>query len=416
MIKAERFKVEDINYNLPTKDFLTISDNEIYNIQDQDQSNELSSHIFNLNSNNILTSQLFNSLNSTLNELRNLIQTNPNQEAIIENSLNNTLNTLSDPTSSYHSREVSQAIHNVDQNALRDFVKNIKRIGAVFLCNALRNFNFFLLGYSINRNILEGLLLALFMEWLNRFCRKYLDDDLFGLRPYEVINTLHPYPGVYITSNAYDQFKSHMRDYYTYINYDQVTYPTLYSNTEILDKILLNELDDVINNLKSNEIDDQTKSNIASYIETQMSNYNINSENYYKLSIAKGKILSTVMINEEKRNRLISNQYAQHKLGSFLKNSSQASIPDKSEFNLSPNDESLYDRFKSTMENPTIRSYLKPYDHSETSFKNLNFNLITQYMDLTAADISNITSHKSDYKTYSHRLYEYHPTTEVFVK
>lgn len=63
---------------------------------------------------------------------------------------------------------------------VKSFFKDVLSIGSSFLCSNLDLLKNFMLGYSISRNILSGLLLGLTLSWMDKFCKGFSGDETAG--------------------------------------------------------------------------------------------------------------------------------------------------------------------------------------------------------------------------------------------
>lgn len=82
----------------------------------------------------------------------------------------------------------------LDLKGVKDFLGDMLSVGAKFLCNNLDFLKLFMLGYALNKNILSGLLIALLLTWLDRFCKGFILETAMA-NPLGKLGQVIPYAG-----------------------------------------------------------------------------------------------------------------------------------------------------------------------------------------------------------------------------
>lgn len=410
-IAAKRFNFLDRETNISIKDFTELNDNAVYNVVDSIIDTALS----NIQKNDAL----LNALQANINELPNILEKNINKlSSMLENNeLTNTLkNELDSAIESISKmdlpdtvKDIFDSLKKLDTQGVKDFFKDVLRIGAKILCNNLDFLKLFTIGFSINKNILSGLIIALLLNWLDRFCKEFTQEEMKKSNNVDKLNMMFPYKGVKVDSNnAFELYTNYLSDYLKYKEPLQSS-TALDSNT-FLNRILNGDIDSVINNLRNAEISHDEKNAYLNLLNNSLSSFAPNSTEYKNILTAKARLLNTPLISVTRREKNIRYENLASKLGSYIKNLGKADIPNDSFLNLSDVEKSLYDKMISlknlSANSATLQS--TPND----SFDDFDFNSV----------LPSLTQEEKDYlmnknvQTDSHRLYDLHPTATVFLK
>lgn len=188
-IAAQRFQFLDRETNVPTIDFTELSDNQVYNLNVPELESSL----------NIgeKTEVLVAKLGESLTELKEMVESGVNAAAEgLQKALNEVMSALESLDLPGIVKDIFASLKALDLSGVRDFFRDILKIGQSFLCNNLDFLKLFMLGFSLNKNILSGLVIALLLSWLDRFCKGFSKEDVDNSSPTERLEMLAKPKGI----------------------------------------------------------------------------------------------------------------------------------------------------------------------------------------------------------------------------
>lgn len=403
-IAAQRFNFLDKETNVPILDFTKLSDNFVYNTVDQLTKTTLES-------NKDLEANL-ETLQKGMSELNSMVENSFNE---IGDTLKETLNSAIDTISNMELPDVAKDIFNslkeLDTSGLKSFLKELLNIGSVFLCNNLDFLKLFMLGFSINGNILSGLLIALLLSWLDRYCKEFTKEEIAKSNNRNKIDMMFPPKGVNVTSdNVFTLFTNYYGDYL------KANQPYSLSNAlnpnDFIANIINGDIDSSILNLKNSEINSTEKNLYLNTIDSNLSNYTVGSQEYNNLLNARGKLLNTAFINNTRRENSIKYEYLSDKFGSFVKNLVNVDIKPLNLINATTIEKNLFNKLIQLKSSASENNNLLIRNNTTGSYKDFDFNSI----------LPSISQEETDYildnnkETDSHRLYDLHPTSTILLR
>ena len=172
-IAAQRNKVLDRETNLAVMDFNDIKDNDSYNAP-----------IAKLTK---LAESMSKKAQFVESKIKDVMKAVDEAPAIMMRKLKDLMNNVMDKISKIKLpafiKNILDKLKSIDLSGFKSFFERILRAGATLLCNNTGMLMGFFAGYAISDNILGGLLMGLFLSWLNRFCSKYNKQTLASFSP-----------------------------------------------------------------------------------------------------------------------------------------------------------------------------------------------------------------------------------------
>ena len=206
-IAAERFKFLDKETNVATKEFTDLIDNQIYNVVTSTVDTALDA---------IKDAEgLLKKVSDSINELKDMVMSGLTAVTeAIKNALNAAIDAISKLELPGIIKDLFKTLKELDLGGVKDFIKELLHVGASFLCNNLDFLKMFMLGYALNGNIIAGLLTALLMSWLDRFCKGFSKEDVDTSSKTEKLEMLIPPKGVEMTpTNTFTNFTETYADF-----------------------------------------------------------------------------------------------------------------------------------------------------------------------------------------------------------
>ena len=395
-ISAQRFKFLDNETNIPIQDFTKIVDNSVYNI------NDITDTAISELQNN---SEILNTLQTNLNELENIINNNDITNTL-KDSLDSALNSLSNIDFPDVVKNIFSSLKELDLQGVKDFFKDILKIGATILCNNLDFLKNFLLGISINKNILSGLLIALLLSWLDRFCKEFTQEEQKNTSNKDIIFTMFPTNAIKIDSeSAFSKFTNLYADYLKASSPLNLLTPL--NTTDFLNNVTSGNISTALSNLRNSEITSSEKDNYLNILNTNLNSYSVNSPEYNNILKAKGELIKLPLISIERRDRNIRYSNLSDQLGSYLKQISNIDINSITTFNFSSIEQSLFNKMKE-LKDIANNSFITA--RPERSFDDFNFDSILP--NLTTNEKNYLENLK--YKSEAYKNSGIHSTTEIF--
>lgn len=403
-IAAQRFNFLDKDTNISISDFTKLSDNAIYNTVDQLAETALESAKD--------LEPALKTLQGGLSELSSMVENSFDEVGdTLKEALNSAMDTISNMELPDVVNDIFDSLKKLDFDGLKGFFKDLLRIGSIFLCNNLDFLKLFMLGFSLNKNILSGLLIALLLSWLDRYCKEFTKEEIARSNNRDKIDLMFPPKGVKVTNdNAFDLFTGYYSDYLK--NTAPFSLPTPLTPANFIANVVSGDITNSILNLKNSEISSSSKDVYLNSIVYNLANYPVGSPEYNNLLIAKGKLLNTAFINDTRRNNNLNFEFLSDKLGSFAKNLVNVEIKPLTLFNVTEVQKSLFDKLNQLKSNASNNSNLLTRSNNTGSFNDFDFNSILPSLSQEEKDYILNNSKETD----SHRLYDLHPTSTVLLE
>ena len=395
-ISAQRFKFLDHETNIPIQDFNKIVDNSVYNINDT-----IETSISELQNN----TEILDTLQNSLKDLTEMI-TNNDIASTLKDALDSALDSLSNIEFPDVVKDIFSSLKELDLDGVKDFFKDILKVGGSFLCNNLDFLKNFLLGISLNPNILAGLLIGLLLSWLDRFCKEFTKEEQSNTSNKDLIYAMFPTNAIKIDStSAFSKFTNLYSDFLKASS--PLNLLVALDTTEFLNNVLSGNISSVIDNLRNSEISSLDRDNYINILNTSLSSYSESSPEYRNILKAKGELINLPLISAERIDKNIRYSNLSDQLGSYIKQIPNVAINSSTLFGLSNIEQSLYNKMnelKSIAANSSINAI------PERSFDDFDFSSVLPTLTIEEKDyLENL-----EYKSEAYKDSGIHPTTEVF--
>lgn len=401
-IAAQRFKFLDNETNLPTADFSGLTDNAVYN----NLSSIIESGIASAqNSNGII-----DKVNDSISELNNII-TSASTEVMnkIKDALNSAMDAISKMELPSIVKDIFNSLKNLDLGGVKDFLKDLLHVGSAFLCNNLDFLKAFMLGYALNKNIISGLLIALLLSWLDRYCKGFTKEEMKISNPLSNLEKVIPPQIGQITSG--NIFKTFTENYSSYLKANTpIEVSTPLSQSAFLTNVLSGDIKSSLDNLRNSEISSTDKKGYLDFMTISLNNYQPSTTEYKNILQASGELKNLPLINIERRNRSINYSNLSDKLGNFVKGIQKTELKDINSFNLSALEKGLFDKIKD-FKNLSNNTDTLTRSNNSGSFKNYDFSKVMPAISPEETTYLN----NLQYEDTSHRTHDIHPTSEIFM-
>lgn len=402
-IAAQRFKFLDQETNLPTQDLLLLKDNQVYN----KAISKIDSTISDIKDSKGPLMQLNSSLDA-LNKA--LTEGVVSVKAQLQSALNDVLDYISGIEMPPMIKSALDSLKNLDLDGVKDFFKDALRVGSTFLCNNLDFLKSFMLGYSLGKNILSGLVTALLLSWLDRYCKAFSAEDIEAVGKLKKLEKMFPPKGTTLTpGNVYSSFTKIYADYAkATAGLQQVTAMT---PAQALSEIQSGNSKAVLENLRAAEITTTEKKSLIEDLDNLLGVTPETSSEYSNLLHARGELQKLPLISEERRDRSISYSNLSDQLGSMSKNLTEVDLSQVDRFNYTETQNSLFNKIKTYQSEVKNNQDLMSRGFNSGSFDDLEFGSLLPELD--AQEMALITS--LTYEPTAHRVHDIHPTTSVFL-
>lgn len=403
-IAAERFKFLDKETNVATKEFTDLIDNQIYNVVTSTVDTALDA---------IKDAEgLLKKVSDSINELKDMVMSGLTAVTeAIKNALNAAIDAISKLELPGIIKDLFKTLKELDLGGVKDFIKELLHVGASFLCNNLDFLKMFMLGYALNGNIIAGLLTALLMSWLDRFCKGFSKEDVDTSSKTEKLEMLIPPKGVEMTpTNTFTNFTETYADFVKANKPIDVSIPL--ETGPFLDNILSGNISVSMNNLRNSEISTSSKKNYLSVLDNALSNYTNTSPEYSNILNARGQLSNLPLISSERRDINLNYSNLSDRLGSMSKNLLQVDLSSINKFSFNELEKGLHDKISTFKTAVANNKDLHSRNLNSGSYDNFNFNDVLP--SLSPEEIDYLNNHKGSQA--AHRVHDLHPTSNVFLE
>ena len=398
---TQRFNFLDNETNVPVSDLSSVYDNTVYN--SPDLQSDVSSTI---SSENISVLKM---LQKNINDLSKY-KFDPN---LIQKYVNEALSYLFGLKLPNMIKDILNNIQSLLPEQLVDFVKDVFGVGKALLCTNLDFLKMFNVSIKINKNILAGLLLAMFRKWLNNICAPDLSKQV--KRNYtnrDLIESQIPYRPDLNPDNVFEDFKSSYSDFLK--SKEDIGLNPVPNSTDIINSTIDKPLDTIkenMNDLLNCEMTPSEKKAILGDIDNKLNTTDRLSINFTNLLYVRGRVNN---MNQLSPMRMIQNKtfkYLNDRIGRLVKSLPDVDLSLAKVFNMSDIDKALHLKMTTLQANLKVNNTLANRSYKTASFNNVNFNNI----------LPTLTPEESNYLKYSyketnsHRWNDLHPTTLVHI-
>lgn len=398
-ISAQRFNFLDRETNVGIKEFTQLVDNSVYTGFTDITSSTLEE---------IQNSGIVNTLQENLDNLADMVQ-NDSVAETLKDTMDSVISTISNMELPETVKNVFESLKKLDFKGLKDFLKDMLKVGARFLCDNLDFLKLFMLGYTINKNILSGLLIACILSWLDRFCKGFTAEETYKATPLGKLGQMITNPGTIVNnSTAFNQFTSYYSDFLK--TTAPIDFPSLMSESETMQNVLNGNIISIINNARDGEMSFAQRDSLIDYLQSYLSLYSPVSKEYRNILQAVGDLKNIPLISVTRRNNNLRYENLGDKFGSYIKNLGKVDLQPVDFMSLNDVQKGLHSKMEQLKKlaamDPIIQS--TPND----SFNNFNFKRVLPILSSKENDLLMSMTEITD----SHRILDLHPTTTVFLE
>lgn len=403
-IAAQRFKFLDKETNVPTIDFSALTDNQVYN----DVSSAVESALESFKGGDSLLSTLQDSLGS----LKDMIMSAGGKLlSTLKDVLSSVIDTIGNLELPGIVKDIFNSVKSMDLGGVKSFLGDLLHVGSSFLCNNLDFLKLFMLGYALNKNILSGLLIALLLSWLDRYCKGFKAQEMKKASPTRQMEMMFPPTGTQVNSNnAFSTFSNMYGSFLKASAPVQIT-PAI-STTSFLSQILNGNVSGSVNSLRASEISYNDRRNYMSVLDNSLGSYQPNSVEYRNILNARGQLTNLPLVSADRRDKNIRYSNLSDQFGTLAKNITGIDLNSMNIFSMTPDEKSMHSKMVEFKNNAANNPDVMTRTNNSGSFKNFNFNNILP--QLSDGDTNYLSTLKTD--TNPHRLHDLHPTSEIFLK
>lgn len=398
-ISAMRFNFLDRETNVGVKDFTQLVDNSVYTGFTDLTSTALEE---------IQDTGIMDTMQQSLDDLTDMLQNNEIVDTL-KDAMDSAMSAISNMELPQTVKDIFDSLKKLDFQGVKDFLGDMLKVGAKFLCNNLDFLKLFMLGYALNKNILSGLLIALLLSWLDRFCKGFTAQETSMANPLGKLGQVIPNMGTVVTSSsAFNQFSGYYSDF---IKASaplglQVQMPLMDAVTNIKG----GDISSVIANARGSEMSFADRNSLIGNLKTELSSSIPGSIQHSNLLRGIGDLKSIPLISETRRDNNLRYENLSDKFGSYMKNLVKVDLQPINLVSLSDAQKGLYNKMASLKTSAASNSLLQctPND----SFSDFDFESVLPAVDAT----EKATLLASDTVTDSHRTLDFHPTSAVFLE
>jgi hypothetical protein len=351
-------------------------------------------------------------MGDSMNELKDMISSGLSDVAAsLKDALNAAIDAISNLELPDIIKDLFNALKKLDFGGVKDFLKDLLHVGASFLCNNLDFLKMFMLGFALNRNILGGLLTALLMSWLDRFCKGFSANEVEQASKTEKLEMLVPPTGMGMNaSNAFSNFTNTYADYIR--GTAPITLDTAFDTNTFINGVTSGDVTGSLANLRSSEISSTDRSSYLSAIDAQLPNYATNSPEYGNLLTGRGGLLSLPLISVERREASLNFSNLSDTLGGMSKNLVKVDLSSVNTFSFNELEKGLADKVKQYQ--TTVASNPDMTSRGYNSGSHDTFDFASALPTLTPEETTYLSGLEGS--GTAHRLHDMHPTTSLFLE
>lgn len=398
-ISAMRFNFLDRETNVGVKDFTQLVDNSVYTGFTDLTSTALEE---------IQDTGIMDKMSESLDDLSDMLMNNDIADTL-KDAMDSAMNAISNMELPQTVKDIFAKLKALDLQGVKDFLGDMLKVGAKFLCNNLDFLKLFMLGYALNKNILSGLLIALLLSWLDRFCKGFTAEESALEGSIKKVGQVVSNPGTLVTSSsAFGQFSNYYSDFLK--STQPLGLSTLMPTNDAISSVINGSVSSVVNNARSSELSFAGRNSLVSQLESQLSSFAPNSAQYRNILQATGDLKQLPLVSSERRDNNLRYENLSDKFGSYMKNLANVDLQPINLVSLNDLEKGLYTKMTDLKQASLSNSQLQctPND----SFSDFDFNSI---LPAVSTEESNLLLAKNTVSD-SHRTLDLHPTTEVFLE
>lgn len=402
-IAAQRFKFLDKETNIPTIDFSKLTDNQVYN----DVTKAVESALAEFQEGGDMLDKLKDSLSS----LKDMVM---NAASDLMNTLKGVLNSV---IAAIEKLELPQIIKDIFKSVketslegTKQFLGELMHVGSSFLCNNLDFLKLFMLGYSLKKNVLAGLLIALLLSWLDRYCKGFSAKEIKKSSNLKKIEKMFPQQGTKVDTNS--AFSTYTNMYSSFLKAKEpvsITVPL--TPAAFISQVTGGNVKTSIANLRSSEVTNANKKVYTAAITTELGNHTQGSPEYMHLLQAKGDLYNMPTISEARRDKGARYSNLSEQFGTMVKNLSDVDLTKIPTYAMTEVEKGLQTKLVTLKDNAAASPDLKTRGNNVGDFKTFNFDSILPVG--TVEEKTYLATLKGNES--SHRPHDISPVTGVFL-
>lgn len=404
-IAAQRFKFLDHETNLPVADFVKIADNSVYNLVNNISDTAIEGAQGN--------KELMVGLQNGLSNLQEAV-TSVSSEAMsaISSTLDSVVDSIKNLELPSFVKDIFESIKKLDLSGLKSFLKKALRVGSQFLCNNIDFLKLFMLGYALNRNIMGGLLLALLLSWLDRYCKSFNKKEMAVANKKQKVEMMFPYQGTKINdSNAFGSYNDLFKNMLDYNGSRYTPTPVMNTNS-FLSNVSSGNISYAMSNLRNSEISHIDRNRYRNTLTQALPNYPTNSIEYRNILSGLGQLNSLPLVSSQRRDSNIRYSNLSDTLGrsiqNLVKNINIGNIPS---FNFNSIEKGLLNKLTGLKSSASYSNDFMTRGTNSSSYNTFKFNnLVPAFNQEEQNYLNGLNGNRNN-----HRFNDLHPTTEQFL-
>lgn len=401
-IAAQRFKFLDKETSVPTKDLLTVTDNQVYN----NATKSLDSAIAGIKDSNGMLSKM----NKSIDELHaSLLSEAGSIGDDLKSALNDAIDNLSGLEMPDIVKDIFASLKEMDLDGVKDFFKDMLHVGSTFLCNNLDFLKMFMLGYALSKNVLAGLVTALLLSWLDRYCKGFSAQEMAKTSGLGKLEKMFPPKGSTITPIS--AFQSFTNTYSDYLKASEaIQTPAAPTSAQFLADASAGNAKALVASLRQSEVSSDYKKGLQADLDAALLATPVSDPAYNNLLQARGELANMPLISAERRDQAITYARLSDQLGSLSKNLTSVDLSEVNRYDYDALQNGLHDKIVSYQTSVKNNPDLMSRNLRSGSFSDVDFSTVLP--TLTPEETSYIAG--LNHVSTAHRVHDIHPTTEVF--
>lgn len=393
-ILANDFESLDKQFEIGIRDFREMSQQTTYNLRKEITDSILGFNIGNFGTIGELTGRVTDIVRGIMTLSRNVV----NQlKSIMDLAINSILKS---PFAKYVGIALG-VLQSLDDVGVKKFFARELSMGSFAMCANLDTLENLTSGYPVPQNVLDGLVLSLLLEWMNRICKPFSAEEEAMATNRERLEMVSPYPGIELDhNNVMDELKGAMSGYFNNV-------PTRLRDIGFTE-------DQILESVKDN-----TFSNVFKVVE-ENKNPTLKREVLGVLGLGGDDPAFTDAINQLEsignypRDVVIKNTNlprAKDSLGSYIKNLYQVDLSKVQTHSFSDLERDIFVKLVG-LQQLSIESEFKTRGHNNNAFIDYDFDEVAKVF--TDEEVRYLTSQPPSVNSWRHN--GIHPTTEVFIE
>lgn len=401
---AQRYKFLDKETNVGTLNFSGLTDNAVYTGV-TDAIDDFSSMIRGEN-------QHLKGMNGSISETMSAVNgASPSIMEKIKAALNSAIERVMNMKFPPFVQRALDKLKGLNLSGVKVFLKNAIKVGSVFLCNNLDLLKNFMLGYSLSRNILSGLLLGLLLSWLDHYCKGFTKEEVYAANNRSRLGMLVDGPSTITTPDIVGLFSNNIADFLrsnrTYDSYTPQTPSSFVSSVTGGANVR-----STVASLRRAELTSSQKRQYLAAVNDELPNHTVGTPEYIALLEARGALKAMPIISQERVERNTQYSNVNDNLGVMALGLKDVDLDAIDAYSLSPVEASLLEKLKTFKANVMASQDLQARSAVAGSFDDFDFDSVMP--TFTQEELDHIATLPGNED--AGRFNGIHPTSEVFIE